>query len=109
SRMPRAERPRWIACERTDPASSSWSEGAVRAFAFRRADAVTTNSRGALDVLAARYGIPRTRLHYIPNGIDLARWDEAAARPLPWPMAADRFHVVVVGRLSREKSHALLL
>src|SRR5690606_8103282 len=41
SRMPRAKRPRWIACERTDPASSSWSEAAVRAFAFRGADAVT--------------------------------------------------------------------
>jgi glycosyltransferase involved in cell wall biosynthesis len=39
-------------------------------------DAYDANSRGALDLLAGS-GIPRRKLHYIPNGVDVARWPAA--------------------------------
>lgn len=103
------ERPCWIACERTDPAHSSWTQRRIRALAFRHADAITVNSRSATSELERRFGIPHEQLHYIPNGIDLVGWDEASSRPPPWPMASDRFHIVLAGRLSREKNHSLLL
>ncbi len=109
SRLRGAARPRWIACERTDPTRSSWFARQVRTLAFRHADLVTVNSRPALAALERQLGIPRERLHFVPNGIDLAGWDSATSRPPPWPMPADRFHIVVVGRLSAEKNHRLLL
>lgn len=107
--LPRGERPCWIACERTDPTRTSRMQRGIRALAYRGADAVTANSHGAAAELERRLRIPRERVHYIPNGIDLAAWDTAAARPLPWPMAGNRFHLVLVGRLSHEKNHTLLL
>lgn len=41
-------------------------------------DAYDANSLGAIELLA-RQGIDRTRLHYIPNGIDVRRWPAASA------------------------------
>ncbi len=65
-------------------------------------DVYDANSRGALDLLAAQ-GIPRTKLHYIPNGIDAAAW----ARP-----PAQRGGVLVVlcvARFVPRKRHADLV
>jgi glycosyltransferase involved in cell wall biosynthesis len=107
--LPAHERPRWIACERTDPTQSPWLHDRLRVLAFGHADLVVANSRCARTALESMLGVPSSRLAYLPNGIDLVSWDHAAARPPPWPMRADRFHVVIVGRLSSEKNHALLL
>lgn len=49
---------------------------AVERATARLVDAYVANSTGALDVLAA-HGIERSRLHYVPNGIDGDRWPAA--------------------------------
>ncbi|MDX6583433.1 MAG: hypothetical protein QOI10_2617 [Solirubrobacterales bacterium] len=43
-------------------------------------DCYDSNSRGALEPLA-RVGVPRDRMRYIPNGLDLSQWPPGAASP----------------------------
>jgi glycosyltransferase involved in cell wall biosynthesis len=65
--------------------------------------AYDANSRGALDVLAGA-GVPRSRLHYIPNGIELGPWTvERPAAPNEVPT------IVCVARFVPRKRHPDLL
>ncbi len=47
-------------------------------FASPRLKAVIVNSQMVADEIASHFGYPRERIHPIPNGIDLARFDEAS-------------------------------
>jgi len=81
--------------------------------ALRRADAVVVVSRAAADRLAAA-GVPRARLHLVPNGIDAARVAREAAAGRArlrkeWGYTTDDVVVATMGRLSPEKNQALLV
>lgn len=77
--------------------------------AFRRFDAVAAVSRPLSDALAAD-GVPRTRLHLLPNAYDerAPRLDRAAARAA-LGVPAEGFRIGWVGRLSPEKGADVLL
>jgi glycosyltransferase involved in cell wall biosynthesis len=75
---------------------------AAERHAARLVDAYDANSLGALEVLAG-LGIPRARLHHIPNGIDVAAWPEAAHAPTRHPT------IVCAARLVARKRHRDLL
>jgi glycosyltransferase involved in cell wall biosynthesis len=106
----RVRQPVWIAAERSSPEENV---GRVLAWALRRAypgfDAVTANSRPAAEILVSRFGVASERVHYLPNGIDLDEWDERMSRPCPVALESGRFHLALVGRISEEKNHRLLL
>lgn len=107
--LPRARRPVLVAAERSAIANSTGFARTVQGFVYRHTDAVTANARPTLEELAHELRVPRARLHYLPNGIDLDAWDRAAARPCPFELAPDRFHAALIGRFSPEKNHELLL
>lgn len=102
--------PVWIAAERSAPEQNT---PGLLGWALRRAyhayDAVTANSRPAAETLVSDFGLPRERVHYLPNGIDLVEWDRRAAEPAPIELEPGRFHLALVGRVSEEKNHLLLL
>jgi UDP-glucose:(heptosyl)LPS alpha-1,3-glucosyltransferase len=47
-------------------------------FASSRLKAVIVNAEMVADEIVAHFGYPRERIHHIPNGIDLSRFDSAA-------------------------------
>lgn len=51
-------------------------------FASVRLKAVIVNAEMVADEIVAHFSYPRERIHLIPNGIELARFDEAALAPL---------------------------
>jgi UDP-glucose:(heptosyl)LPS alpha-1,3-glucosyltransferase len=51
-------------------------------FASPRLKAVIVNSEMVADEIVAHYAYPRERIHHIPNGIDLSRFDEATLNAL---------------------------
>ncbi len=51
-------------------------------FTSKRLKAVIVNSEMVADEIVAHFGYPRARIHHIPNGIDLSRFDEAAIAAL---------------------------
>ena len=92
---------RVVASERNDPGHQTlgpiWNW--LRRFAYRRADLVTANSRGVVEVLADF--VPRGRLAFLPN-------------PLPEPPACEPAQmaaptILSVGRLTHQKAHDVLL
>lgn len=106
----RARGPLWIAGERSSPIENLGRGLApIVRWAYRRCDAVTANSVRAQETLVERWRIPAERVHYLPNGIDLAEWDRRAARECPVALDPGAFHVALVGRFSEEKNHGLLL
>lgn len=108
-RLRKDVRPRWIASERTQPSRdrclSRWAGRTV----FPHADIVTANSTAAVQELRATGSFAPDQVRYMPNGIDLTLWDEAASRESPWPRARDCLQILVIGRLGREKNHRLLI
>jgi glycosyltransferase involved in cell wall biosynthesis len=71
------------------------------------ADAIACNCRDNENEALA-FQVPRARVHYLPNAVDVARFHEAAPadkqeirRQMGWP--ADVFLWLYVGRLSTEK------
>ena len=106
----RGRGPVFIAGERSSPEENV---GRALALALRRAypcyDAVTANSRPAAEILVSRFGVARERVHYLPNGIDLDDWDARMTHPCPADLEPGRFHLALVGRISEEKNHRLLL
>lgn len=106
--LPRARRPAFIAAERSALLRTPVNEIAQR-IVYREADAVTANSAGVAAEIVRRLGVPASRVHYLPNGIDLADWDARAARPAPIRADPGCLHLALVGGLRREKNHALLL
>jgi glycosyltransferase involved in cell wall biosynthesis len=66
-------------------------------------DAYDANSRGAIEILAGA-GVPRSRLHYIPNGIEVGPWlIERSER------SNGRSTIVCVARFVPRKRHFDLL
>jgi glycosyltransferase involved in cell wall biosynthesis len=106
--LPRARRPLVVAGVRDSlvapDTGSAWAQRVV----YRGADAVTTNALPVVDLLRERIGVPAARVHYLPNGIDLARWDAQMREAAPLPLEPGRFHLALVGGLRREKAHAVL-
>ena len=107
--LPAGERPTLVAAER------SWGpddRGAIRRlyrWAFRQAAAVTVNNATAGRRMAELVDRPGSRIELIGNGIDLARWDAAAAAACPLPLAAERFHLALIGSVRPEKNQLLLV
>ena len=100
----------WIAGERSSPSENlglAWTR--ILRWAYARYDAVTANCHPAADELVQDFGIPAERVHYLPNGIDLETWDRRAAGSAPHDVEPDRFHLALVGRMTEEKNHRLLL
>jgi glycosyltransferase involved in cell wall biosynthesis len=69
--------------------------------------AAVVPSRTLATIARETWRIPAKRLHYIPNGIELARF--AAARPLRLPFSPDRLVIGSVGALRAEKNLGRLL
>jgi glycosyltransferase involved in cell wall biosynthesis len=95
----RAVRSRLVISERNDPArqQAKYPLDDLRRLLYPTADAITANSRGVLAGLAAL--APDTPVHFIPNPI--------AIPVQPAPCDSSRF--LIVGRLSPQKAHDVLL
>jgi len=107
--LPARRRPLFVAGERDTKFADHLLHGLAQRFVYRMSDAVTANSAAAAGAIETRLGIPPSRIHYLPNGIDLAAWDRAAEDPCPFELEAGSFHLALVGRLEPQKDHALLL
>lgn len=106
--LPPGRRPRLVAAERSSLIATTRGQALLQRLVYRGSDAVTANAEPVVEAIHRRLGVPRARLHYIPNGIDLAAWDAEAARPSPIPLEAGRFHLALVGGLRPVKAHELL-
>jgi glycosyltransferase involved in cell wall biosynthesis len=104
-----ARRPALVASERDTVIGRSVRQRWLQRLAYRGADAVTANAAPAVEAIVTRLGVPRGRVHYVPNGIDLAAWDLAARGPCPLAREPGRFHLALIGRLEPQKNHALLI
>jgi glycosyltransferase involved in cell wall biosynthesis len=102
-------RPALVASERDCRIASSWGLRASQELAYHGADLVTANCAIAAREIAARLHVAPSRIRYIPNGIDLAAWDCAAAEPSPLLREPGCFHLALIGRLEPQKNHALLV
>lgn len=110
SRMLRKEvRPGFVAAERSAMEGASWPYDWARRLVYKHSDAVTVNAQRMVGELEAHLGVRRERIHFLPNGIDLAAWDLEASEPCPLELEAGRFHLALVGGLRREKNHSLVL
>ena len=106
---PAARRPAFVSAERSMPSYESGFMNTVLRFIYTQSNAVTANSEPAEREVRERLGIDPRRVHYIPNGIDLAAWDRQSAMPCPVQLEEAAFHIALVGRVSQEKNHVLLL
>lgn len=106
--MSRRRRPAWIAAERNSQIAVTRAQGALQAWVYRRADAVTVNAQRVVDEIRDVLGVPAARIHYLPNGIDLADWDADAEAPSPLECAPGRLHLALVGGLRPQKGHRVL-
>jgi glycosyltransferase involved in cell wall biosynthesis len=104
-----ARRPVLVTAER----SSLFARGLparIQRLTYRASDAVTVNSQPMLEAIRERVGVPGERLHYLPNGIDLERWDADARAPCPLALEPGRLHLGLIGGLrGAEKGHLVLL
>jgi glycosyltransferase involved in cell wall biosynthesis len=106
--LPRSSRPAFLASERNSQIALSAGMKAAQMFAYRSADFVTANYERVMDEMIAKLGLQPDRLAYIPNGIDLAKWDDLQGLPTPLEFPAGFIHLGVVGRLEPQKNHSLL-
>lgn len=107
--LPAARRPVFVSSERSSMIAWSRTTALVQRFVYRRADAVTANARDVVRTIHERLGVPRERLHHIPNGIDLERWDADAREPSPLALEPGCFHLGLIGGLrGSEKGHTVL-
>lgn len=107
--MSPAERPRFIAAERSSLAAAPLLMRLGQSLSYRGSDAMTANSECEAAEIERRFGIARERIHYLPNGIDLAEWDRAASAECPLPLEQGAFNLALVGGLRPEKNHELVL
>lgn len=107
--LPARRRPPLIAAERAMPSHGSRLDRLVQGFVYRRAQAVTANAHVAAEELVRDLRVSRERVHYLPNGIDLAAWDRAAAGEPPWPLEPGCFHAALIGRMGAQKNQELLV
>jgi glycosyltransferase involved in cell wall biosynthesis len=89
-----------------------WRRQASRLVA-RNSRWVLCNSTTVRDQLVRDEGLPEQAVRHVPNGLDLARFDESAARPLasavPAPLEGQPVFAVVGNMKHAVKGHALLL
>jgi len=109
STLRKSDRPLFVASERSSRVATNLVQRIVQSFSYQRADAITVNAQSVAHLIDARLGIPRERIHYIPNGIDLRAWDAAQQLDSTLHFDPDRFHIGLVGRMGQEKNHLLLL
>jgi glycosyltransferase involved in cell wall biosynthesis len=76
---------------------------------YRGSDAVTTNAQSVGEQIHRKLGVPRERIHYLPNGIDLEAWDRKSREVCPLALEPGAFHLALVGGLRREKNHERVL
>jgi len=75
-------------------------------------DAFTVNARAIADVLARRERIARSKIHFVPNGVDLSTFDPARANGAlrrRLQIASEAPVIGIVGRLVPVKDHATFL
>jgi glycosyltransferase involved in cell wall biosynthesis len=70
---------------------------------------VTVNAEPVAGEIERLCGVPRERIRYIPNGIDLGAWDRSMSGECPLDLEAGCFHVGLIGRVAAQKDHGLLL
>jgi glycosyltransferase involved in cell wall biosynthesis len=107
--LPRAHRPLFLAGERSSLVAINRFHHLRQTLVFRGCDAVTVNAERMVDDLQERLGLDRTRIHYVPNGIDVAAWTKAACAAPPWPLEDGCFHLALVGSYRPVKNHVLVL
>ena len=103
------QRPAFLAAERDTVLGENLGRLAARTVLDHAADAVTANAQTMADAVVRHLRVPASRVHYVPNGIDLAHWDALAAHPWPWELEPDRVHLALIGRLQPQKGHTFLL
>jgi glycosyltransferase involved in cell wall biosynthesis len=108
-RLGASRRPAFVVGERNTRIGEGFLDRALQRFVHRRADAVAANSVLAARLVRERLGVADERVHYIPNGIDLAAFDAARAEACPLALEPGRFHLAVVGRIEPQKGHLVLL
>ncbi len=102
-------RPAFVASERDSRIGETPSQHLLQGFVYRSADAVTANAASVAHEISLRLGVPTARVHHLPNGIDLAAWDEAAAEACPAALDSEHFHLALVGRFEAQKNHGFVL
>ncbi len=105
----RRDRPTLVVSKRDSLIATSPAQRLLETFAFRGAAAVTANAAPVAREIVGKLGVPEDRVHYIPNGIDLAAWDREMLRTPRIELASEYFHVAVIGRLVPEKNPGSLL
>ncbi|MEE2702456.1 MAG: glycosyltransferase [Myxococcota bacterium] len=107
--LPRRNRPALLVSKRDSLIAISPAHRLLETFAYRGADAVTANAAAVALGIERELRLPAGRVHYIPNGIDLAAWDRQMLGIPRIEMAPDAFHVAQIGRLVPLKNpHSLL-
>ena len=107
--IPRARRPLFVAAERSELRGANSPGLWIERLVYPRSDAVTANAESVAREIESRFEVDPSKLHYIPNGIDIAAWDRAAAGECPIAIDPSRFHLALVGGLRREKNHHVLM
>lgn len=97
--------PALVAAERNSRIATNAVEASLQRLLYRSADAVTVNAEPVVAEINSRLGVPIERLHYLPNGIDLERWDRARAARCPIEIDRTEFHLAMVGGLRPQKNH----
>lgn len=69
--------------ERGTPRAMLWGLSQLERRNVRHADGVLTTSAYCRRAIAAHYGAPEQQISLVPEGIDLARWEQIAAEPAP--------------------------
>lgn len=103
-----AARPALVPAQRDSFVARTSGEKWLQRLVYRTSECVTANAEPVAQRLVAEIGVARSHVHYLPNGIDLARWDAAAQEACPLLLEPGRFHIGLIGGLRPQKNHALL-
>lgn len=103
-----------IVSERSSPAAYSGWQARYRRWAMRRAQLVVANSAAAQRQIIEMMGLSAERVHFIPNGLDLARYHpiaederQAVRQRLGWNAATQ--YVLTVANYTAVKDHKGIL
>lgn len=94
----------WVMTAHSHEPDVPFMQKVGRAWAYRKADAVTCVSEGVRQAIAKKYAIRDSRMQVVRIGIDMARFASRGSH-----LASDIPRIVSVGRLVPEKGHATLL
>jgi glycosyltransferase involved in cell wall biosynthesis len=105
----RPERPPLVAAARSAISRLSAGDRWLHRVVYGRCDAVTANSHESARDLEALLGASAPTVRFLPNGIDLERWEVRARKPCPLALEPEAFHLAVVGRIGRDKNQELMV